>query len=141
MMFTTFRYCFLDPVCVEGKGRTLGFENTLPAFLILLVGVAVGVAALVIENIYRYRSCRIKADRASSSLSSHLDETKYISIYCHVCKKPINLEDSTKFVACYHPNGIAHFGSHLACLGIYPESAEDRASVKACYRCLQHCKK
>ena len=133
--------CFPDPVCVEGKGRTLGFENTLPAFLILLFGVAVGVAALVIENIYRYKSCRIKADRASSSLSSHLDEVRYVSIDCHVCKKPINLEDSTKFIACYHPSGMAHFGSHFACLGIYPKCKEDRKSVRTCYRCPQHSNK
>ena len=130
---------FLDPVCVEGKGRSLGFENTLPAFLILLVGVAAGVAALVIENIYRYRGFCIKADTKLFSESEIARDVTPID--CRVCNKSIKLDDSTKFVACYLPSGIPHFGSHLVCLGIYPESAEDRASVKACYRCLQHCKK
>ena len=131
--------CFPDPVCVEGKGRTLGFENTLPAFLILLVGVAAGVAALVIENIYRYRSFCIKADQKLFSQSEKARDVTTID--CRGCKKPINLEDSTKSFACYHPSGIPHFGSHLVCLGIYPESPEDRASVKAWYRCPHHCKK
>ena len=130
---------FLDPVCVEGKGRSLGFENTLPAFLILLVGVAAGVAALVIDNIYRYRSFCIKADTKLFSQSEKARDVTTID--CRVCKKPINLDDLTKSVACYLPNGIPHFGSHLVCLGIYPESPEDRASVKAWYRCTQHCKK
>ena len=127
---------FLDPVCVEGKGRSLGFENTLPAFLILLVGVAAGVAALVIENIYRYRCFCKKADKKLFSQSEKARDVTTID--CRVCNKPMKLDDLTKFVACYHPNGIAHFGSHLACLGIYPKCKDDRESVRTCYRCPQH---
>ena len=36
-------------MCEEGKGRTLGFENTLPAFLIFLTGVALCFVVLLCE--------------------------------------------------------------------------------------------
>ena len=112
----------------------------MPAFLIWLVGVTAGVAALVLENVYRYRTfCKIKADKKFFSKSDKVRDVSAID--CRVCKKSINLEDPTNFVACYHPSGIAHFGSHIVCLGIYPDCPEDRASLRAWYRCIQHSKK
>ena len=36
-------------MCEEGKGRVLGFENTLPAFLIFLVGAGLCWVVLACE--------------------------------------------------------------------------------------------
>ena len=38
-----------DQVCEEGKGRTLGFENTLPAFFIFMVGFGLCLCVLAME--------------------------------------------------------------------------------------------
>ena len=48
------KFHFQEPSCDEGKGRTLGFENTLPAFLIFLAGIAACVTMLILENIYSW---------------------------------------------------------------------------------------
>ena len=46
----------LDQKCEEGKGRTLGFENTMTAFLIFMVGVSVCLAVLVMEMVTKKMS-------------------------------------------------------------------------------------
>ena len=49
-------YVDADQVCEEGKGRVLGFENTLPAFLILLGGVGLCWGVLACEMLCRGHS-------------------------------------------------------------------------------------
>ena len=68
----------------------------MPAFLIWLVGVTAGVAALVLENVYRYRTfCKIKADKKFFSKSDKVRDVSTMD--CRVCKKSINLDDPKNF--------------------------------------------
>ena len=64
-----FELYFQEPHCDEGKGRTLGFENTLPAFMIFLTGTAVAVTMLILENIYSW--CK-KNDKKSDGKTDFL---------------------------------------------------------------------
>ena len=51
-VLTHFKYILsshLDQACTEGKGRRLGFENTLPAFLIFMVGFGLCLVVLGME--------------------------------------------------------------------------------------------
>ena len=56
-------------MCEEGKGRVLGFENTLPAFLILLGGAGLCWGVLACEILCRGHSKeRVTHDGKTSCL-------------------------------------------------------------------------
>ena len=42
-------FFYSDQKCGGGKGRTLGFENTMPAFLIFVAGMSLSLFIIIFE--------------------------------------------------------------------------------------------